>query len=245
MHPSPSFGKLNEMCRMDLLTRCSFAVFRPGMTFEWGAPPHSPQVPRDGNVDLWKAFRRSGEPVRGFELVLSDDEIGRANRFHDPVHRDRFIYSRETLRGVLGSYVGVHPSEVQLTYGRSGKPALANESTLQFNLSHSGELTLIAVSDRAVGVDVELASDVPDLMSVARKTFQSDVLAELDLLSPPQRPRRFFELWTQHEARLKAIGCGFNRIDDATEAETISAWPIEVCESDSRYIAACATRLGR
>ena len=48
------------------------------------------------------------------------------------------------------------PEELRFSYGAYGKPALASEHSLRFNMSHSHEVALFAVAlDAELGVDVE------------------------------------------------------------------------------------------
>lgn len=114
---------------------------------------------------------------------LSADERARAARFLRDEPRRRWQAGRAALRTVLGDYLGIAPAAVELRLGRRGKPALADpEASLRFNLSHSGELMLIALAQgREVGVDVERIAE---------------------------RPPSFYAEWTRREALGKCFGGG-------------------------------------
>lgn len=90
-------------------------------------------------------------------------------------------------------------SDAELRLGPFGKPALA-AGRPQFSLSHAGRYAALAVSEQAVGVDVEPVS-LPN--ALPRKAFTG---AELDWLGAD--PERFCLLWTRLESALKAQGCG-------------------------------------
>lgn len=64
--------------------------------------------------------------------------------------------ARAALAEVLSRYLGLEPAEIELERGEHGKPALPGDPPpLEFNLSHSAGLVLIAVTaGRPVGVDV-------------------------------------------------------------------------------------------
>lgn len=79
-----------------------------------------------------------------------------------------------------------------------GKPELAEQKDLHFNLSHSGTWAVCAVSDRPVGVDVEAKCCS---MEFAKKHFLPQ---ELECLSEDGLKR----LWAAKEAFSKAIGRG-------------------------------------
>ena len=95
---------------------------------------------------------------------LGPDEKVRANAFLKPVDRDRYIAAHGVLR-ILGEQIlGV---EVQITVNAYGKPQFLN-TPLQFNLSHSGNVILLAFSlNSPVGVDVEQKREIDDLSLIA------------------------------------------------------------------------------
>jgi len=119
--------------------------------------------------------------------ALSPDERERAARFRFEEHRRRWIAAHVALREILSKYT----SDVQFVIGENGKPSLAN-GAVHFNLSHSGDLAVIAVSDHEIGVDVEQIRDGFDYESIM----------------PAANRDEFFRAWTRKEACLKARGLG-------------------------------------
>src|SRR5579864_4965043 len=115
-------------------------------------------LPKD-DVHVWQA-RVDAESLQECELLgaLSPDERARADRFHFRKDRDLYLVGRSMMRALLGGYVGCQPSEVRICYSPYGKPGLHPDlqMDLQFNLSHSRELALLAVTRGSpIGVDVE------------------------------------------------------------------------------------------
>jgi hypothetical protein len=100
------------------------------------------------------------------------------------LHLWRLPNSPGILRQVLAVYTGQEPAQIRLQEGRHGKPRLADPAgRLRFNLSHSGELALVAVSGEfEVGVDVERLR--------------------------PKREESFYRDWACHEAHVKCLGIG-------------------------------------
>ena len=128
---------------------------------EWQPATTTHPALRCGEVHVWRAHCRTSRRVCG---VLSPAEWVRAGRFHFERDRERFVAARGLLRTILGRYLELPPRELQFSFGAHGKPALEGvASTLRFNLSHSDDLLLLAVSHaREVGVDVELMrADLP------------------------------------------------------------------------------------
>lgn len=116
------------------------------------------------------------------------------------------------LRELLGRYLDAPPAAVEFRYGPRGKPALASpwdRSDLRFNLSHTGNVVAFAVSRGAeVGIDLERVRPLPDLEGVAERFFAAAEIRALLDLTPEQRLRAFYRIWTRKEAFVKAVGDG-------------------------------------
>ncbi len=146
------------------------------------------------------------------ERYIAPDERQRAERLLDPQIQSRFIASRGLLREILGTYLGVPPQGLQLAVQEQGKPYLSACATrLDFNLSHSGSLLLLAVAaDRDVGIDLEQIRHDTPFPEMARLTFSPQEQHELFALPDHQQRNAFYRCWTRKEAFLKACGRGFS-----------------------------------
>jgi phosphopantetheinyl transferase len=114
------------------------------------------------------------------------------------------------LRRVLGHYLEAEPREGDLVVGQRGKPALRNGNGLEFNLSHSRDLALVAVAERPVGIDVEAIRPRRDLVGLAERVLPTgDAAAVRDAIGA-ERERAFYRAWTRHEACVKCLGTGLN-----------------------------------
>lgn len=144
--------------------------------------------------------------------ILSDDERARADRFHDAKARIAFVVARNWLRRVLALYTPIPPPQLRFGETAFGKPFLANERRghpIAFNLSHSGELAIVAVTaGMPVGIDIERTRPVSSEL-VAGCLAPREV-ATLAALRPALREESFIRCWTRKEACLKAIGVGLN-----------------------------------
>jgi hypothetical protein len=134
------------------------------------------------------------------------------------LHVWRLAPSPAALRLVLAVYLGEEPERIRLERGEHGKPRLAGDrARLEFNLSHSGELALVAVSgEHAVGVDVERVR--------------------------PKRGAAFYRRWARHEAEVKCRGIGLLRARRAVADESVVTASIDLGPD---YAAAVATRAGK
>jgi 4'-phosphopantetheinyl transferase len=144
--------------------------------------------------------------------ALAPNERARASGFHFERDRRRWTAARGAVRAVLASYAGVPAASLIFRVGPHGKPALdgpAARAALDFNVSHSGDLALCAVTRaRAVGVDVEAVRPEFATDEVARRFFAPGEVAALEALPPDERVEAFFACWTRKEAYIKARGSG-------------------------------------
>lgn len=173
-----------------------------------------------GEVHVWSAsLSVSPVALAAHTRCLSPDETRRASSFVFERHRNRFIAGRAFLRVLLGAYIRRSPERVQFAYGPHGKPELgdgAEVTGLKFNLSHSGDVALCAVTlGREVGVDVEEVRDLHDARGVANRFFSPAENAVLQDMPEGARLAAFFTCWTRKEAFLKALGDGLARPLDA------------------------------
>ncbi|MEO6787879.1 MAG: 4'-phosphopantetheinyl transferase superfamily protein [Chthoniobacteraceae bacterium] len=175
----------------------------------WPAGPIRPQL-LPGEIHLWRAALDNPVRLAGAEAVLSRDEILRAGRFAFGADRDRFIAAHGALRMVLGLCLSADPQSLEFVTGPTGKPALLQTFTdLRFNLSHSGDLALIAVArGREVGVDVERVRRDIEFDPIVEHYFEPAEAWNLRTAPQQERVSRFFDLWTRKEACLKAEGTG-------------------------------------
>jgi len=141
---------------------------------------------------------------------LPAGERERAEGLRDGHVRRRWLAARWALRGVLGRYLEREPAAIELTLGERGKPALAGPAAaLRFNLSHSGELALIAVArEREVGADVEKIKPRRNLLGLARRALSAADAAGIEALPAAAQLAAFHAAWTRREAVAKCSGAG-------------------------------------
>ena len=103
---------------------------------------------------------------------------------------------------------GISPEDIQIAYGAHGKPALLGNHQLFFNLSHSGQRVLCAVSHQEVGCDVEQARPVN--LKLAKRFFSPAEYETLSSLPQEEQQAAFLRLWTCKESFVKAVGTGLS-----------------------------------
>ena len=147
------------------------------------------------------------------QQLLSPYELNRASLLKSDRARNRFIAGRGSLRTVLSFYLDNAPEDIQLECGEHGKPFLAdNCKNLRFNLAHSGELLLVAVTAGVeVGVDIEKAEAGKPFFDMAKLAFSSQEQKKLlEIHESHLQMDAFYRCWVRKEACMKACGRGFS-----------------------------------
>ncbi len=141
--------------------------------------------------------------------VLEGRERARWERLRIEAKRRQFVAAQTALRTVLGRRTGLEPGEVRFGYGEHGKPYLPARPDLGFNMTHSGDRALIAVSDAAdVGVDLEYLGRDRPFLRLAQRYFSAPEHEWLAALPEDRHRRAFYRTWVLKEAYLKAVGTG-------------------------------------
>lgn len=220
-------------------------------------------LPED-EVHLWRIDLASvASAEERWKEFLIGEERSRAARFHFSRDRQHFTATRALLRIVLGGYANSNPSKLRLEYAANGKPFLlrpAVEEPVEFNVSHSGEIAMLAFArGRALGVDVEYLRDNFDHEAIAHRFFSDQEQRQLAALPRAERHQGFFRCWTRKEAYIKAEGVGLSlplhQFDvslkpgetnallatrpDGTEA---SRWSLQEISAAPGYVAALCVR---
>jgi 4'-phosphopantetheinyl transferase len=155
-------------------------------------------LPPSDTVDLWALdLTRSPGEVGG---LLPSEDLRRAER-----RGPRWLVARAGVRALLGRYLGADPAA--LRFDERAKPRLDPPSPLRFNLSHSGDVALLAAAtEREVGVDVEEVRARRDVAALARRTMLAAERAAIE--EDDDERRAFHRHWVAKEAVAKATGRG-------------------------------------
>ena len=177
----------------------------------WLSPAGHPTLGPD-EVHVWFVnLAVNAHAVAELTASLPCAEQERALSFRGGAPRTQFVVTRSALRSILSADLDVSPLRLEFVHGPAGKPALAHWPGLHFNVSHSADVALIAVTRRGeVGVDVERLRPFANDLGMAERFFSPYETGVLRSLEGERRRAAFFHAWTRKEAYLKARGQGLS-----------------------------------
>ena len=169
----------------------------------------------DSQIHLWHVQQADFDTA---ELAaqcldwLTPAELTRYHRYYFDRHRKQFLLGRMLMRSVLTQYGEVTPQHWRFVENPYGKPSIdpsQRSQPLFFNLSHSADRLVLAISrHEAIGVDIECSDKSRRVLKIAHRYFSTAEVNELEALPHASQLARFYELWTLKEAYIKACGLG-------------------------------------
>lgn len=138
---------------------------------------------------------------------VSEERRERALRLRFDKDRRLCVAAELLLRRTLCDFG--YTEEPVILRGVYGKPYLADGDGVFFNLSHSGDRVLCAVSDLECGCDIERVREA-DLRVAERFFCPSEYALIASQTAAERRNELFFRLWTLKESYVKASGRGLS-----------------------------------
>jgi len=141
-------------------------------------------------------------------LMLSLAERKRYARFKDERSANLYLFGKILTRKILGRLINYPPEKLAFKKNKFGCPALLRpkNTSLNFNLSHSGNFVVLAVGQKKLGIDVEIIRPID--ASIFKNNFSKK---ELDLIKRKKTGlRNFYQIWTLKESFIKALGKGLS-----------------------------------
>ena len=169
----------------------------------------------DNDIHIWLNYLNVHEArIKHLYPLLSNEEKERSERFKFYKHRKAFIASHGFMHTVLANYIDANANEIEFSQAEFGKPSLIeiqNKDNIQFNLSHSGNMAILAVcKHHSVGIDIEFAERKVDWRGISKRFFTMNEQEQLDKLSEEEQRQAFFQVWTRKEAHMKVTGQGLS-----------------------------------
>jgi 4'-phosphopantetheinyl transferase len=170
-------------------------------------------LPPAGNVVCWRLGVGDIDAAAHERLfaLLSAGERVRAERFRRPEDRHSFTAAHGALRLLLAAMLGEQPQSLTFAANAYGKPGLVPPRAVEFNMSHSGGIVLIAFAQHIpIGVDVEALRPMTERATIVQRYFHPGEAADFARVPPANAEAAFFRCWSRKEAVVKALGLGMS-----------------------------------
>ena len=133
---------------------------------------------------------------------------------------DNFIFDRDKKLSA-GAYLLAKKmlddegkDDAKIEFIKDGKPYISNYEDTYFNVSHSGKIVACAISEREVGIDVEIKDPTIDL-KISKNFFYNSEYE--NIRSSDEKVDEFFKYWVLKESYMKYTGLGFELDTDKFE----------------------------
>lgn len=99
--------------------------------------------------------------------------------------------------------------KIEYGYKENGKPFLKAYPEIHFSLSHSGDLVVLAIGDKEIGIDVQQWKGYQD--KIAKRFYHANEKERLEHCEPKSREELFYRFWCIKEAYIKYTGRGIGQ----------------------------------
>jgi 4'-phosphopantetheinyl transferase len=120
----------------------------------------------------------------------------------------RSLVGEAMVRTIISEKVGIAPEILKIARTEQSKPFLQDYPDVHFNISHSGDWVVCAISDDAVGIDIEEIKLDIIKPALIKKVLNEKEQKYFQTLSDEEKNIAFYRFWTLKEAYTKCIGRG-------------------------------------
>ncbi len=147
------------------------------------------------------------EEYNKYFSLMSPEKQQRVNKFRFADDKKRTVAGEMLARKTIAEWCSVDETDIVFYKNEHGKPYL-KDLPCYFNISHSGDFVVCAVSENEIGIDIEKLRPID--LKIARRVFTENEQKRLFSELKEQQQDIFFSLWTEKEAVLKCLGTGFS-----------------------------------
>ena len=136
---------------------------------------------------------------------VSNEKKNRISNTQNSQDAKNMLLGDVLARKEISSISKIDEKNIKFSTNLYGKPYLVDNPNIYFNISHSGNYIVCAISDKPVGIDIEIIK--PANLKIAKRFFTTD---EYEYVMENQHDYRFYEIWTKKESITKMLGRGLH-----------------------------------
>lgn len=166
------------------------------------------------SISIWSiSLKEFDSDLYSWKWLVDDATLSRIKLMRDKLSENH-LKSQIILRLILFYYLQIAPHKIEFSKNAYGKPSLKtdyNYPPIHFNISHSGDILILAFSMNAsIGIDVEIVRNISELNGVINMACTDFEQETIKNLKRSEQNNHFLKLWTSKEAFIKAIGLGLS-----------------------------------
>ena len=147
------------------------------------------------------------EQITGLRKIITVENNNRIDKFKFREDLLRTLFGELLVRYAVSEITNVDADKITIMRDSYNKPYFP-ELPLYFNISHSEDYVICALSSNKIGIDIEKITETD--IKIAEKFFSRTEYNFLSGLRQSDRKQKFFELWTIKESYVKFIGKGLH-----------------------------------
>lgn len=156
------------------------------------------------------------EEYNKYFSFMSPEKQQRVNKFRFVDDKKRTVAGEMLARKAIAEWCSVDETAIVFYKNEHDKPYL-KDLPCCFNISHSGNFVVCAISENEIGIDIEKIRPID--LKIAKRVFNEIELKLLFTTPNENQQDIFFSLWTEKEAILKCIGTGFSDNTNYSKAD--------------------------
>ncbi|SHJ86932.1 4'-phosphopantetheinyl transferase [Clostridium cavendishii DSM 21758] len=141
-------------------------------------------------------------------LLVSKDKCERIRRFRFIEDSKRTLFADILVRYLACQKTNCNNKNLIFIYNKFGKSFLKNPPNFYFNISHSENWVVCAISNKEVGIDIEKIKPID--LDIAKRFFSKIEYEDLMSKQLEKQISYFYDLWTLKESYIKYKGKGLS-----------------------------------
>ena len=146
------------------------------------------------------------ETFLALSALVSPEKRKRINRLLHRQNAINMLMGDIIVRHMICAHTGLRNETLLFLTNQYEKPYLANVSDVHFNISHSGNIVVCALSDETVGIDIEMIK--PAMLQIAKRFFSAGEYEFIE--AKADKSLAFYKIWTMKESYVKWEGKGLS-----------------------------------
>lgn len=146
--------------------------------------------------------------IEDLSTFLGINEKKRALNYYKEKDKNRFIICRSLLKLALSYYTESTIKDISIKLLPNKKPYLFKHPNTYFNVSHSGDYAVLALSTMPLGIDLEYVNTNYSFQDILPFIFSDNEIRLIN--NADNKVNTFYSLWTRKESVVKALGIGID-----------------------------------